>query len=163
MKQKIRRKHPHRVKFLQMKKEYRMCNQSIKDLSESIDKLTRAIKKANDCPVLKCPKWLCWCTVLCFAIYTVIAIFTAGYLGYLVCTNTPIDRRIIIVLSIFLCLSILSIINLIYTLKINRQTLLKNGYNDAINTINQNIYNAEEKMKYTAVLYQHYCQSLTKR
>ena len=139
-----------------------MCNQSIKDLSKSIDKLTRAIKKANDCPVLKCPKWLCWCTVICFAIYTVIAIFTAGYLGYLVCTNTPIDRRIIIVLSIFLCLSILSIINLIYTLKINRQSLLTTGYNEAIQEINKNAHSTETKIKHTVTLYQHYCQSLTK-
>lgn len=160
MKQKIRRKHPHRVKFLQMKKEDRMCNQSIKDLGESIDKLTRAIEKVNDCSVLKRPKWMCWRMCCCGQILA--SIIAAGYLGYLVYQQRRLTE-LLIVSGIFLCLFIYALITLIHMVKINRQSLLTTGYNEAIQEINKNAHSTETKINHTITLYQHYCQSLTKR
>ncbi|MFC1240131.1 hypothetical protein ACFGOO_12040 [Treponema vincentii] len=165
MKQKIRRKHPHRVKFLQMKKEYRMCNQSIKDLSESIDKLTRAIKKANDCPVLKCPKWLCWCTVICLVIQIIIAIVFIICVGCNLCNTgaIAISIKCLILGGISLGILILNYLSLIRIQTISRYIILTAGYEKAIQDINRGSDTAEAKMKYTAAVYQHYCQSLTKK
>jgi len=84
--------------------------------------------------------------------------------GCTVLNINMIDLIILIILGgTVLCLTIGSIINVIYTLKINRQNLLTDGYNNAINKINQNICSAEIKIKHTVTLYQHYSQSLTKR
>lgn len=85
--------------------------------------------------------------------------------GCTVLNINMIDLIILIILGgTVLCLIIRSIIiNVIYTLKINRQNLLTDGYNNAINKINQNICSAEIKIKHTVILYQHYSQSLTKR
>ena len=83
--------------------------------------------------------------------------------GCTVLNINMIDLIILIILGdTVLCLIIRSIINVIYTLKINRQNLLTDGYNNAINKINQNICSAEIKIKHTVTLYQHYSQSLTK-
>lgn len=165
MKQKIKRKHPHWVKFLQMKKEYRMCNQSIKDLSKSIDKLTRAIEKVNDCPVLKCPKWLCWCTVICLAIQIIIAIVFIICIRCNLCNTgaIAISIKYLILSGISLCSCIGAVVCLVSILKMHRYSLLTAGYEKAIDEIHLISCSAEAKMKYTAAVYQHYCQSLTKK
>ena len=142
-----------------------MCNQSIKDLSKSINKLTRAIEKVNDCPVLKCPKWLCWCTVLCLVIQIIIAIVFIICIG---CNlyNTgaiAISIKCLILSGISLCSCIGAVVCLVSILKMHRYSLLTAGYERAIQEINKNAHSAEAKIKHTAALYQHYCQSLTKR
>lgn len=161
MKRKMRRKHPHRVKFLQMKKEHRMCNRSTKDLDESIKEITESVKNLSDCTVLKCPQWLCWCTGICccLEIIATIIVVILGYVFY------PYKPTIIIVCGTILCVLFISasIITLIRIRKISRFVILTAGYEKAIQEINRGSDTAEAKMKYTAAVYQHYCQSLTKR
>jgi len=113
-----KKKRPHRVKFLQLKKENRV-------------KILQVIKNLNGCTVL----------------------------------NINMMELIILIMliGIILCLIVGVIINLICILKISRQYLLKDGYNEAIKKINDNTGYSEAKMKYTVAAYQHYCQSLTKR
>ena len=161
MKQKIKRKHPHRVKFLQMKKEHRMCNRSTKDLGENIKEITESVKNLSDCTVLKCPQWLCWCTGICccLEIIATIIVIMLGYVWY------PYEPTIIIVCGTILCVLFISasIISLIHIRKISRFVILTAGYERAIQEINKNAHSAEAKIKHTAALSQHYCQSLTKK
>lgn len=82
-----------------------------------------------------------------------------GYVFY------PYEPTIIIVCGTILCVLFISasIISLIHIRKISRFVILTAGYERAIQEINKNAHSAEAKMKYTAALYQHYCQSLTKK
>lgn len=138
-----------------------MCNRSTKDLGESIKEITESVKNLSDCRVLKCPKWLCWCTGICccLEIIATIIMIILGYVFY------PYEPTIIIVCGTILCVLFISasIISLMHIRKISRFVILTAGYEKAIQEINRGSDTAEAKMKYTAAVYQHYCQSLTKK
>ena len=160
MKQK--KKRLHRVKFLQLKKERRMD----KKLSESIKELTQSIKNLNGCTVLKCPQWFCWFTGICCCIQMIATIILAVCVGCSLCNNSilTINIKCFIILSgIILCSCIGSVVCLVCILKIHRYSLLTAEYNETIGKINSDSGKDDEKMKYTVAVYQHYCQSLTKR
>ena len=132
-----------------------MCNRSTKDLGESIKEITESIKNLSDCTVLRCPQWLCWCTGICCCL-EIIATIIVVILGYVFYPYEPT----IIICVLFISASIIS---LIHIRKISRFVILTAGYERAIQEINKNAHSAEAKMKYTAAVYQHYCQSLTKK
>lgn len=138
-----------------------MCNRSTKDLDESIKEITESVKNLSDCRVLKYPQWLCWCTGICCYI-PIIATIIMIILGYVFCIYEP---TIIIICGTILCVVFISasIINLIRIQTISRYIVLTAGYEKAIQEINRGSDTAEAKMKYTAAVYQHYCQSLTKK
>ena len=69
----------------------------------------------------------------------------------------------IILGGISLGILILNYLSLIRIQTISQYIVLTAGYERAIQEINKNAHSTETKIKHTVTLYQHYCQSLTKR
>lgn len=127
-----------------------------KKLSESIKEITESVKNLSGYIM---SKRLCWCTGICCCIQAAIIVIIFGYVFY-------IDEPTIIIVcgTILYVLSIsVLIISFTHIWKMSRFVILTAGYEKAIQEINRGCDTAEAKMKYTVAVYQHYCQSLTKK